>query len=67
MDRDDDLQAEKIRIALESLPVVDKHVVSQEDTCPICLVSFASIFQEDEGVTKLVACGHVFCRREYVI
>lgn len=62
---------ERIERFLESLPVLDKDSVGLEDSCPICLMPFTSIFAEDcsaepemAGVTKLTGCGHIFCRRE---
>lgn len=66
------LPQDRIEIFLESLPVLNKDSdVVLEDSCPICLMPFASIFAEDcsaepqmAGVTKLTGCGHVFCRRE---
>ena len=63
---------DRIEIFLESLPVLDKDSnFVLEDSCPICLMPFTSIFAEDcsaepeiAGVTKLTGCGHIFCRRE---
>jgi len=63
---------DRIEIFLESLPVLNKDSdVVLEDSCPICLMPFSSIFAEDcsaepelAGVTKLMGCGHIFCRRE---
>jgi hypothetical protein len=61
---------DRIEAFLQSLPVLDKDLVL-EDSCPICLMPFSSIFAEDcsaepeiAGVTKLTGCGHIFCRRE---
>lgn len=51
---------------LESLPVLTaKDIPDDEDSCPICLTPFSYLFL-DSGVTKLVACDHIFCRKEYV-
>ena len=63
---------DRIEAFLQSLPVLDKDSdLVLEDSCPICLMPFNSIFAEDcsaepeiAGVTKLTGCGHVFCRRE---
>lgn len=63
---------DRIEMFLESLPVLNKDSdLVLEDSCPICLMPFASIFAEDcstepeiAGVTKLAGCGHTFCRRE---
>ncbi|KAG6900938.1 hypothetical protein C0993_004375 [Termitomyces sp. T159_Od127] len=42
---------------LESLPVLTaKDIPDDEDSCPICLTPFSSLFLDDDcGVTKLVA------------
>ncbi|KDR83788.1 hypothetical protein GALMADRAFT_236163 [Galerina marginata CBS 339.88] len=66
---------ERIKALLASLPFLGKESVDLEEPCPICLMPFATVFaeaaedqQEEEmglaGVTKLVGCGHVFCRRD---
>jgi hypothetical protein len=63
---------DRIEAFLQSLPVLDKDSdLVLEDSCPICLMPFSSIFTEDcsaepeiAGVTKLIGCGHIFCRRE---
>ncbi|CAA7259719.1 unnamed protein product [Cyclocybe aegerita] len=72
---------ERIRAILESLPVLGKDSVDLEEPCPICLVPFETVFEEDKegseqregedqhepglgGVTKLIGCGHIFCRRD---
>jgi hypothetical protein len=63
---------DRIEIFLESLPVLNKDTdLVLEDSCPICLMPFASILAEDcstepeiAGVTKLTGCGHMFCRKE---
>jgi hypothetical protein len=70
-----------IRTVLASLPVLSKDDVPLDDSCPICLIPFQSVLDEkageagcesvdagcDSGVTKLVGCGHIFCRKEWVI
>jgi len=56
-----------IQFTINNLPKLTELAVPLDDSCPICLMSFASIFCEkgqDEGVTKLVGCGHLFCRKE---
>ncbi len=71
---------ERISLAVHKLPTLDGQHVPPEDSCPICLVSFASILDgsvQEEGVvtlgerdvslggiTKLEGCGHMFCRVE---
>ncbi|THV08608.1 hypothetical protein K435DRAFT_833028 [Dendrothele bispora CBS 962.96] len=58
---------------LESLPVLSKSEIPQQESCPICLVPFedvlndATIDDSVSGVTKLdTTCGHVFCRKDIV-
>lgn len=71
---------ERIAQVIHRLPTLNKEEVPEEDSCPICLMSFSSIaegsVQNDgdlemcgqevqlRGVTKLEGCGHVFCRVE---
>ncbi|KIL70102.1 hypothetical protein M378DRAFT_156158 [Amanita muscaria Koide BX008] len=62
---------ERIQLAIESLPALsDAEVASLADeTCPICLVPFSLLVDSDPGslrhaVTKLLGCGHVFCRED---
>ncbi len=68
---------ERIKQMLASLPVLRKEELDLEESCPICLVPFGAVFEEEElekekqdeetqagGVTKLVGCRHVFCRKE---
>lgn len=63
----------RMEMFLLSLPALNKDSsdIALEDSCPICLIPFTSIFAEDcnaepemAGVTKLMGCGHIFCRRE---
>jgi len=62
----------RMEIFLSSLPALNKDSdIALEDSCPICLIPFTSIFAEDSsaepeaaGVTKLMGCGHIFCRRD---
>ncbi|CDO71385.1 hypothetical protein BN946_scf184908.g143 [Trametes cinnabarina] len=68
---------ERIELAISRLPVLTKADIPIEDSCPICLNPFDAILEpkaadgavesppeadELAGVTKLVACGHIFCR-----
>jgi hypothetical protein len=71
---------DRIRLAIDKLPSLIADHVNLDDSCPICLAGFASILsdeaelkesgQYDEelgfeaGITKLVGCGHLFCRKE---
>lgn len=71
---------DRVRLAIDKLPSLTADVVNLEDSCAICLTGFASILsdeaelkgldQYDEelgfeaGITKLVGCGHLFCRKE---
>ncbi|KAF5387818.1 hypothetical protein D9615_000370 [Tricholomella constricta] len=58
----------RISTLIDSLPALTAQDLPDiEDTCPICLTSFSSIFLDadpETGVTKLVACNHIFCRKE---
>jgi hypothetical protein len=68
--------SDRLRIAMDSLPVLGEKEIPLEESCPICLVSFSSIItapielNSDEGadlngsITKLEGCGHLFCRKE---
>ncbi|KAI0772058.1 hypothetical protein BD413DRAFT_548014 [Trametes elegans] len=65
---------ERIQRAISRLPVLSKAEVPQNDPCPICLNPFDTLLDGKPveaapdleshltGVTKLVACGHIFCR-----
>ncbi|EIW82062.1 hypothetical protein CONPUDRAFT_81622 [Coniophora puteana RWD-64-598 SS2] len=64
---------ERIQFALDDLPVLPAGDIPKDDSCPICLLSFASIIEEKNeedadavygGVTKVTSCGHVFCRKD---
>ncbi|KAG6861002.1 hypothetical protein C0995_005022 [Termitomyces sp. Mi166 len=59
---------ELISRVLESLPVLTaKDIPDDEDSCPICLTPFSSLFLDNidgSGVTKLAACNHIFCRKD---
>jgi len=61
--------SEAVRTFIQDLPVLSKEQVSLEDNCPICLVPFLEILQvkeddEENGITKIEGCGHLFCRKE---
>ncbi|KAI0677064.1 hypothetical protein C8Q78DRAFT_1000991 [Trametes maxima] len=68
---------ERIQLIISRLPTLTKEEIPSEDTCPICLNLLDAIYEgkaaegverqtpeaaNEVGVTKLVACGHVFCR-----
>ncbi|PIL36958.1 hypothetical protein GSI_00650 [Ganoderma sinense ZZ0214-1] len=65
---------ERIQLAISRLPALTKADIPVEDSCPICLNPFDAILDgktreelgeggpESAGVTKLVGCGHVFCK-----
>lgn len=69
---------ERIQLAISRLPALTKADIPIEDSCPICLNPFDAIldgktreelggegtpnFDEPAGVTKLVGCGHIFCK-----
>ena len=62
--------------AISRLPDLDeKDVENLDDSCPICLLSFRSLLdgtaeevtgESSMGLTKVEACGHIFCMHEYV-
>ncbi|KAI1786686.1 hypothetical protein LXA43DRAFT_1032914 [Ganoderma leucocontextum] len=69
---------ERIQLAISRLPVLTKAEIPIDDSCPICLNPFDAILDgkvreelggqggpgsdESAGVTKLVSCGHIFCK-----
>ncbi|KAF9569061.1 hypothetical protein CPC08DRAFT_702178 [Agrocybe pediades] len=78
---------QRIKVVLDSLPVLRKEDLDLDEPCPICLMSLSAVFAEEEerlmakgvgseekqeeegeemitGVTKLLGCGHIFCRRD---
>ena len=72
---------ERIQLAISRLPVLAKEEIPLDDSCPICINSFEAVLEgkvheglgealleldELAGVTKLVGCGHIFCRAWYV-
>lgn len=75
---------DRIRFTICNLPTLSTNDIRPDDSCPICLNSFASVLSEEEaevnstegylretdselGVTQLMGCGHLFCRKECVI
>ncbi|KAF8639428.1 hypothetical protein AX16_010283 [Volvariella volvacea WC 439] len=58
----------RIHHTIQSLPSLTKDAVSPDDSCPICLTPFKSIFEEQgsSSVTQLRPCGHMFCRKDLV-
>ena len=73
---------ERIQLAISRLPALTKADIPSEESCPICLNPFNDILNDMappdstadpgvkmddmEGVTKLVGCGHIFCKPWYV-
>jgi len=71
---------DRIRLVIEKLPTLTADHVNLDDSCAICLTGFAFILNDEAelkasdqydaelgleaGVTKLVGCGHLFCRKE---
>lgn len=68
-----------IRRAISALPTLTTTDIPLDDSCAICLTSFDVVLAEEaemkisaqneeemiyHGVTKLVDCGHMFCRKE---
>jgi len=54
--------------ALASLDLLPpKDIPNLDDSCPICLMSFRTIFEDDlhgktvAGVARVARCGHIFC------
>lgn len=62
--------------AISRLPdLSEKDVDNLDDSCPICLLSFRSLLdgtaeevlgESSMGLTKVEACGHIFCMNECV-
>jgi hypothetical protein len=57
--------------ALASLDLLPpKDIPNLDDSCPICLMSFRTIFEDDlhgktvAGVARVARCGHIFCVEE---
>ena len=73
---------ERIQLAISRLPALKKADIPIDDSCPICLNPFEAILdgktleefggegvpdsEELVGVTKLVGCGHMFCKAWFV-
>lgn len=73
---------DRIRLAIHALPTLAANDVNPDDSCAICLNGFASILNEENenavqedadedspselGITRLVGCGHLFCKKECV-
>lgn len=70
---------ELIRRAISDLPILSATDIPLDDSCAICLTGFDTVLSEEAemnastqreeemihyGVTKLVDCGHMFCRKE---
>ena len=65
-----------IQQAISALPTLTTTDIPLDDSCAICLTAFDAVLaeeaemkvstqnKEDYGVTKLVDCGHMFCRKE---
>ncbi|KAJ7638770.1 hypothetical protein FB45DRAFT_411429 [Roridomyces roridus] len=53
-----------ISVFVNSLPILSSNDLDVHDSCPICLLSFDSVLEDDQdGVTKL-PCAHIFCRKD---
>ena len=73
---------DRIRHTIDQLPILTVKDVQLDDSCAICFTGFASILSDaadvqpsidfnvdgevELGITKLVGCGHLFCRKESV-
>ncbi|KAG2348842.1 hypothetical protein BDR05DRAFT_384009 [Suillus weaverae] len=65
---------QRVKDALDDLPVLHNSAIPKDESCAICLTPFDAILsgevlQEGEGefedgVTKVVGCGHLFCRKD---
>ncbi|EGN93086.1 hypothetical protein SERLA73DRAFT_163758 [Serpula lacrymans var. lacrymans S7.3] len=67
---------QRIQLAVADLPQVSAEDIPQDESCPICLLSFAKILSEEQelegagdeaeekGITRLTSCGHMFCRND---
>jgi hypothetical protein len=71
---------ERIRLFIDQLPTLNPNEVRPDDSCAICLTGFSSVLAEatemkasndfnadaeiELGVTRLIGCGHLFCRKE---
>ncbi|RDB22570.1 hypothetical protein Hypma_010247 [Hypsizygus marmoreus] len=62
---------DRIKLIIDSLPVISvQDLPDTDDSCPICLTSFSSLFADrtdpEAGVTKLIACNHIFCKKDLI-
>ena len=58
---------QEISKVIDSLPTLTKDDVDVHGFCPICFVDFQTISDgNDNELTKMSACDHVFCREEYI-
>jgi len=64
-------QLKRVKDALDNLPVLKASSIPKNESCVICLTPFDVILarkvpkgDSESGVTKLVGCGHLFCRKE---
>ncbi|OJA17022.1 hypothetical protein AZE42_00609 [Rhizopogon vesiculosus] len=63
---------QRVKDALDDLPVLHAASVPKDESCAICLTPFDAILagevpqqgETEDGVTKVVACGHLFCRKD---
>ncbi|KAG0709578.1 hypothetical protein DFH29DRAFT_884765 [Suillus ampliporus] len=63
---------QRVKDALDDLPVLNASAIPKDESCAICLTPFDAILagempQEGEiedGVTKVMGCGHLFCRKD---
>ncbi|KAJ8593297.1 hypothetical protein M405DRAFT_859064 [Rhizopogon salebrosus TDB-379] len=62
----------RVEDALDDLPILHASSVPKDESCAICLTTFDAILSGDvsqegeteDGVTKVVGCGHLFCRKD---
>ncbi|KAF8897492.1 hypothetical protein BD779DRAFT_1667466 [Infundibulicybe gibba] len=52
---------------IAQLPKLAGDRVPLDDNCPICFVPFAAILkQEENALTQIPGCGHIFCRADLI-
>ncbi|KAH7930097.1 hypothetical protein BV22DRAFT_1102063 [Leucogyrophana mollusca] len=64
----------RIQEALDDLPVLNADSIPKDESCAICLTPFSAVLVEqtppaeldssEGGITKVAACGHMFCRKD---
>ncbi|KAH7887798.1 hypothetical protein F5I97DRAFT_1926207 [Phlebopus sp. FC_14] len=64
----------RVQDAVDDLPILDRDRVPKDESCAICLTPFSSILSVEipydtlgnleSGVTKIIGCGHMFCRKD---